>query len=220
MIITSNDNLTDTLRYNIKVIKDKFPTINVVSSYDTINNRFNFEGEIKDDYGFSKLSFICQNDSNSIIDSKEIPIQNVTEEKFFFSYNFDELKINDSQTLFYYFKVWDNDYVNGPKATKSSSYSYKKASSEELTNYNEIINKKTKSSFQKAIIISKELEEDIKKLNKKLLTKQNLSWEEKKDLQDILKKQKMLEEQIETTQNKNKQSRTDQKTELLKNKKI
>ena len=95
--------------------------------------------------------------------------------------------------------------MNGPKATKSSSYSYKKASSEELTNYNEIINKKTKSSFQKAIIISKELEEDIKKLNKKLLTKQNLSWEEKRST-GYIEKQKMLEEQIETTQNKNKQS--------------
>ena len=34
------------------------------------NNRFNFEGEIKDDYGFSKLSFMYQNDLNSEIDSK------------------------------------------------------------------------------------------------------------------------------------------------------
>ena len=110
--------------------------------------------------------------------------------------------------------------MNGPKATKSSSHSYKKASSEELANYNEMVNKKTKSSFQKSLIIAEELEEDIKNLNEKLLAKQNLGWEEKKDLQDILKKQKMLEEQIEKTQNKNKQSRTDQKNpELLKKQK-
>ena len=83
-----------------------------------------------------------------------------------------------------------------------------------------MVNKKTKSSFQKSLIIAEELEEDIKNLNEKLLAKQNLGWEEKKDLQDILKKQKMLEEQIEKTKNKNKQSHIDQKNpELLKKQK-
>ncbi len=211
LIISKNANLTDTLAYFIKVINDKPAEISIKKVQDSTYHNFVFEGNIKDDYGTTKLNFICENDSNIIVKSINIPIDNAVEQNIFFSYDFKDLNLNSGQEVYFYFKVWDNDYVNGPKPTKSQTFQYKKPSTEELIEKKDLGNQETKKSFEKSILMSKKIEAEIKKLNKKILEKQNLGWEEKQNIKDILKKQRELEQQIKNTQNKNKNNLNNQK---------
>src|SRR5205814_2374263 len=69
-VSTSNQFLKshDSVTYSINVIPDTYPQIDVTEKKDsTSNKRIYFRGEVKDDYGFSKLNFnyrfISRNDS-------------------------------------------------------------------------------------------------------------------------------------------------------------
>ena len=59
-------------------------------------------------------------------------IQKLNIEQFFYTVNFSDLNISPGDKLTYYFKVWDNDQINGSKFTKSALFSYKEPSINEL----------------------------------------------------------------------------------------
>ena len=205
-IISSNDNnLSDSISYSISVIKDEFPKINLTQSYDSLNNRHLFSGVIEDDYLVSKLEFICSysNNDSAIISTEEISIKQKNIEQFFHSANFEELNIDPGSEVNYYFKVWDNDGVNGQKFTNSKSFFYAEPSLEKLIEKKDLQNLKTKSGLKQSIMLAEEIQKEIKILNKKILENKNIGWEEKKKAKDILKKQKELERNIAHTQKNN-----------------
>jgi hypothetical protein len=205
-IISSNANsLSDTLTYFIKVIRDEFPKINLVQSYDTINKKHLFSGVIEDDYLLTKLEFIYSyTASDSVIfSSEEILIQRKSLEQFFHSVNFEALNIDPGQELSYYFKVWDNDGVNGGKFTNSKVFTYKEAGTAELIKKKDVENEKTKSGLNKSISLADKIQKEIEMLNKKIIEKKKIGWEEKQKAKEILKKQKELEKQITETLKKN-----------------
>ncbi|MAW21388.1 MAG: hypothetical protein CMD16_03215 [Flavobacteriales bacterium] len=205
-IISSNENkLTDTLTYYITVIADKFPKIDLVQRYDSSNTQFIFEGNIEDDYLLRKLEFIYsikQNDS--IINYYEnVKIEKNKKQRFFYTFNFENLNIDPEKELKYYFKIWDNDAINGSKFTKSNTFIYKQPNIEEIIKRQDIENKKIKSGLNKSILLAEEIQKKIEELNKSILKKKKIGWEEKKKAADIIKLQKELEKKIANTQKKN-----------------
>ena len=205
-IISSNaNNLRDTLTYFINVIADEFPKISLAQFYDTTNNKYRFSGIIEDDYLLNKLEFIYSYTSNEkvITSVEEITIQRKNLEQFFHATNFEDLNIDPGKEVNYYFKVWDNDGVNGSKFTKSGTFTYKELSTDELIEKKDLENEKTKSGLNKSISLAEEIQKEIEKLNKKILEKKEIGWEEKQKAKEILKKQKELEKQIKDTQKRN-----------------
>ena len=205
-IITQNEHqLSDSLSYYIKVIPDAYPLIKVNQNFDSTNAQFLFSGKIEDDYLLRKLTFnyrITSNDTNTLV-SQQLTIKQLSKELFFFTFKFDELNLGAGEEMEYYFEVWDNDGVNGSKNTKSTRFSHKEATKEELTAKKDAENEKTKSGLNKSISLAKEIKKDIAELNKSILEKKKISWEEKQKAKEILKKQKQLEQQIKDTQKKN-----------------
>ena len=205
-IITQNKHqLSDTLSYYIKVIPDAYPIIKVNQSFDSTNAQFLFSGEIEDDYLLKKLIFnyqITSSDTNPLV-SQELTIKQLSKELFFFTFNFNDLKLASGDEIAYYFEVWDNDGVNGSKSTKSTRFSYKEATKDELILKKDAENEKTKSGLNKSISLANEIKKDIAELNKSILEKKKITWEEKQKAKEILKKQKKLVKQIKDTQQKN-----------------
>jgi uncharacterized protein (DUF2344 family) len=171
-IISSNsNNLIDTNTYFIKVIEDEFPTINLTQSLDTLNKKYLFSGIIEDDYLLNKLEFICSynlNDSD-ITSVEDISIAQKNLEQFFYSTKFEELDIKPGEEATYFFKVWDNDGVNGSKFTTSRTFVYKEMSTDELLEKRDIQNKKTKRGLNKSISLAENIQKKIAALNKTLL---------------------------------------------------
>ena len=205
-IITTNKyNLSDTLSHYFSVIKDEYPKIIVKQNFDSTSAQFLFNGEIEDDYLIKKLIFnyqITNNDTNLLV-SQKIPIKQLSKELFFFTFKFDELKLEVGSKIEYYFEVWDNDGVNGSKSTKSDYFLYKEASKEELIAKKDAENDKTKKGFNKSISLTDEIQKDIDELNKSILEKKEISWEQRQKVKEILKKQEQLQRQIKQTQQKN-----------------
>jgi len=205
-IITQNEHqLSDSLSYYIKVIPDAYPLIKVNQNFDSTNAQFLFSGEIEDDYLLQKLTFnyrITSNDTIPLV-RQQLTIKQLSKELFFFTFKFDELNLAAGEEMEYYFEIWDNDGVNGSKNTKSTRFSHKEATKDELTAKKDAENEKTKSGLNKSISLAKEIKKDIAELNKSILEKKKISWEEKQKAKEILKKQKQLEQQIKDTQQKN-----------------
>ena len=159
-------------------------------------------GLIKDDYLLNKLEFFYSYTSHDSVITiiEKIDIQKTALEQFFHTANFEKLNIDPETDLYYHFKVWDNDGINGSKFTKSKTFTYKTESVNNLIKKKNAGNEKVKRGLNKSMALAEEIQKEIELLNKKILEKKGLDWEEKQKAKEILKKQKKLEEQIKNTQ--------------------
>ena len=202
----------DSLKYTLSVVADGYPSIEVNQQTDSLRAEIQyFTGKIKDDYGFSDLKFIYKiygNDSlgkaNLSEKSYSITIQKSNNSQSFMHY-FDirTLKLNPGEKIEYLFEVWDNDGVNGAKKASSQVMIYKSPSLEELNEQTDKNNQEIKEELTESIKKAKELQKEINQLNKNVLEKKQLGWEEKKKLEDMLEKQKSLKEKIDKIKQEN-----------------
>ncbi len=210
----------DSLSYTITVIPDIAPVINSESLFDSLKrNQVLFSGTIKDDYGFSKLAFYYQlkNDStnsNSPLQKIDIAfVKNINQQKFALPFDFNTLSLKPGEAVDYYFEVADNDGVNGPKSARTSKLTYKTLTLNELDKRSEKNSASMKSEMEKALKQAKDLQKSISQINKDVLEKKSLGYEEKKKLQDVLDKQIQLSNKVEDLKKQN-LNNTEQNNEL------
>ena len=206
-IKTANEYLTskDSVVYAIQVIADLHPGIEVEERADSLSSkRIYFRGNIKDDYGFKRLIFNYKhnsgNESSKGINS-EIPInKSQTQDQFFHFWDLSALNVNAGDEIEYFFEVWDNDGVNGSKSTKTKKMIFKAPSLKEISENAEKNNQEIKKDIESNIKEARDLQKELNELNKKLLEKKTLGWEEKKKVESLLNRQKELQKKVEKTQ--------------------
>lgn len=208
---TSKDTLTD----EITVVKDMYPEIFVISQQDSsYQDRIYFKGNIKDDYGFSSLQFVYNkyNADGKKIESEKtlnIPINSsVTIQDFYFYFDPSTFRLNPGEKIEYYFQVSDNDGVNGHKTSKSNVNNFHLRTLEEINKDLEKAEQQTKSDYNELIDQSSKLMKDIDKLQMQMLQEKELSWQDKKKLEQLMEQYRQLEQQINTMkqQEQNKQN--------------
>lgn len=189
----------DTLKDEITVIKDMYPEIFVQNQQDSdYQDRYYFKGNIKDDYGFSALHFVYSkyDENGKLIESqKSIPIsfqKDVTIQDFYFYFDPSTFNLKPGEKIDYYFVVSDNDGVNGHKSSKSNVSSFKLRSLDEISKDIDKAQQQTKSDFNKLIDESSQLMKDIDKLQKQMLNEKDLTWQDKKKLEQLMDQYKKL----------------------------
>jgi len=213
----------DSVTYIINVIPDAYPQINVEEKKDTTSTkRIYFRGEVKDDYGFNKLTFnyhyITNNDSAAGTDEKKLTTnlravainKNLTQDQFYHYWDMNELGVSPGDQIEYYFEIWDNDGVTGSKSSRSQKMVFKAPTLKELEKNTDKNNNKIKDDLLESIDQAKEVQKEISELQRKIAEKKTLSWEEKKKLEDLLDKQKKLQQNVEKIKNENKQNNEQQ----------
>lgn len=221
--INSDVRVTEGVSYELRIIPDLLPVINVNERADSLNSRIlYFVGQANDDHGFSKLNFnyrvISEKTKNAEKEEKEeiksIKIdKNSLQSNFFYLLNVNQIAAKPGEEIEYYFEVFDNDAVNGPKSAKSIIKTLRLPSEEDLEQRLESNSKQIKKKMEEAIKKSAQLEKETKKLNQELLNKKNLSLEEKKQIQNLLNKQKEIDELVKDIRKDNKQNSTEQQEE-------
>lgn len=193
----------DTLSDEVNVIKDMYPDIVVQSQQDsTYNDRIYFKGNIKDDYGFSKLLFVynkLDKDGKIISSNNVVPIKiqsNVTIQDFYYYFDQNMFQLNPGEQMEYYFQVFDNDGVNGAKSTKSSVQSYRVRTMDEIEEDLQKDEEQTKSEYTDLLKESKDLAKEIEKMQQKMMQQKELSWQDKKNLEKLMKDYQKLQDQI------------------------
>lgn len=203
----------DSLVFTIRVIPDAYPSIVADETTDSMptSNLF-FRGVIKDDYGFTRLMFCydVRNRTDSIPErSGQIPLQfdpGKNSQMFFFGWEPDSLLQNTGQEIRYYFEVWDNDGIRGPKYTRSESRILRTMTQEEIR---ETIDENARSigeEFQNSIREAESVEKNLRELNRKMVEKSTLNFQERNQLENILKSNDKILNTVEEIRKKNQEN--------------
>ena len=204
---------TEAVSYQLRVIPDLLPVIDVTERPDSVNTSLlYFVGQVNDDHGFTGLNFnykVLPAGSESLVKPAifTIPIEkNSLQSNFYHIWNANETEAKPGDQIEYYFEVFDNDGVNGPKSVRSALRTFKLLSERETDKKLEANAREIKQKMEQAIKQSAGIEKEAKRLNQDLLNKKSLSYEEKKQIENLLRKQKELEELVKDIQKENKQN--------------
>ncbi|MBS1682306.1 MAG: DUF4175 family protein [Bacteroidetes bacterium] len=208
------------ISFSIDIIKDQHPQIIVESLQDSVLYKsILLGGEIKDDYGISNLNLIYQINSNPT-SSIKIPVTTAAAQRYFYSWSIDSLHLKPGDRLNYYFEVWDNDGVNGRKSTRSASYSFSLPTEAQLKTTVAEQQNLTQNKIDNGVEKAKELKRSINEAEQKLRSKNNLDWQDKKLLNDLVEQKKKLDQNIKDFQQENRLLERQKETFSQENEKI
>jgi hypothetical protein len=213
-ITATNEHLAnpDTMAYAITVIPDTYPTAVFEEFRDSVyEKRLYFRGQISDDYGFSDLSFNYEfmNHFDSARSEGKVyrePVSfstGTTRQMVFHHFDLNMLGIRPGDEIAYYFEVWDNDEVNGHKSSRSHRMIFRAPTLEEINAMTDEGNREIKDEMEDIIRESRMLQNQIEKLNKQLINKETLSWQDKEQIRSLLGQQQQLNNRLELLQEKN-----------------
>lgn len=207
----------DSIAYTITVIPDLHPQISVEEFKDSTNlkNSF-FAGEASDDYGLQNLTFNYQ-----IKKAKggQLPLNTIKIDKpagkqfqYDYSWNLHDLQLDPGDEVQYYFEVFDNDGVSGPKSARTNLMQYKVPTLNEMQEQQAQNSEQIKDNLEKAMKESQKIQEELKKLRDKVLQKKEMDWQTRKEMERLLDRQKSLQQQMEDAKqsfDQNKQQQQD-----------
>ena len=203
---------TDSLVYNLLVIPDGNPVISMGSAIDTLlPTRIYFKGMIKDDYGFSGLTFnyflIKRGDSVEKTRKTE-PLQiikGLNQQPFYYTLDLAAISQDPEDEIQYFFEVCDNDGIHGPKCTRTFLFKYKAPTDQEIHNISSQKEQDITKDLESALKDAKALQKQIDAMNKKMTEKSSMSWQDKKQLEELLQKEKNIKESLDNIQKQNEQ---------------
>lgn len=198
-ISTSNQYLDnyENLGFNLTVIKDEYPEINVRHQVDSTDNKtLYFHGQLSDDYALIKLELVYYTINNpEATKSVVLPVNNGNFDEFYYVFP-NTLPLEEGESYELYFRVVDNDQIHGGKSSKSRTFSYRKLTKEEEESQNLEQQSESIQELNKSLDTFKDQEQELEELSKTQKEKKELNFNDKKKLENFLKRQKQQEEMM------------------------
>ncbi len=196
---TSNKNLKnyENLSFNIDVIKDEYPEINLKVKRDSLDlQTLYFYGQVSDDYGFSKLQMVYYPSDNPKEKKFEVlPLSNSNIAEFISAFP-NQLNIEAGVPYELFFQITDNDGVNNYKSTNSSVFTYRKRTESEEAEKKLKEQSETIKNLDKSLENFNEQDKELQELTKIQREKTNLNFNDKKKLESFFKRQKQQDEMM------------------------
>jgi hypothetical protein len=198
-ILTSNTKVKnhEKLQYQVSTIKDQYPTISVAGAPDSLRlDRDVVLGQLSDDYGLSRLQIVYYpQDSPDAAKRGTLPVKHEVYDRFYYTFP-DGLSLKEGVNYEYYFEVFDNDAVHNYKSAKSSVFSHRELTQDEvqdkaLQEQNSNIN-----SLEKSIKNQDKQLSELDKLQKMGKEKNNMDFKDQKKVQDFINRQKQQDEMM------------------------
>ncbi|MEJ1221459.1 hypothetical protein [Sediminicola sp. 1XM1-17] len=195
-IATSNRNVKnyEALDYQVKVIRDAYPAINVAQVIDSLNpNIFYYVGEASDDHGITIINLVYypQNnlDKNQIVTLAK-PKSNFN--KFYYTFP-SGLNLEAGTSYSYYFEATDNDAIHNGKSTKSQIFSTTILNADELNNKELEFQQSIIKNMDKSLTNFKKQRENLEEISKGQKEKTSLNFNDQNKITDFLQKQQQQE---------------------------
>jgi hypothetical protein len=216
------------ITYTIKTLSDAYPTIEVIKPNENgllaNDNRVQALLKIADDYGFTKLlinyrlsasKFSKLHDEYTAL---EIPInKNEKESDINYIWNLTKLNLASGDVVTYYFEVFDNDNVSGPKSAKTTTFNLRVPSLDEILKRADDTHTESVEDLKQTLKDAEDLKKDLEKIDQDLKQdKKELTWQEKEKIQKSLDKFKEMQSKVaETSKQMNKMQQELQQNNLL-----
>jgi hypothetical protein len=190
----------DSIAYSLTLVPDLYPSIDVQFNRDSLNDKvIYFVGEASDDYGLSALNFhykVMRDEQTLKEEKMPMLITKGKQTTYDHILNVKELGLRPGDKLSYYFQVFDNDGVNGRKSTKTSMMYYEMPTVEALKEQETTNNAEIKNELEDAIKKMKKLGKDVKKVQNRILQKKEMNWQDRRELEKLIKEREQIEEEI------------------------
>jgi len=206
---TSNSNLKDyeNLAFNIDVVRDEYPELNLKMEVDSIDQQsLYFYGQVSDDYGLRELQLVYYpSDDEQSKSVENIPISKSNVADFISAFP-NNLNLTEGVSYELFFQVFDNDAINKFKSTKSEVFFYRKLTKDEEENKQLQQQNETIQDLNKSLEKFEEREKELQKLSKTQKEKSELNFNDKRKLENFLKRQKQQEEMMQNFNKKLKEN--------------
>ncbi|MBU1680718.1 MAG: hypothetical protein KKD86_17990 [Bacteroidetes bacterium] len=196
------------ITYSIDLIEDRFPVIEVVSPNKDLklneSNSIPFLLKISDDFGFDrlalhhKLSFSQFEEPQANYSAMEIPFgKNLKETDIYFTWDLTSMFLAARDEITYYFEIFDNDNINGPKSTVTRKFKASVPTMDELFANADEVQEETKDDLTEILDEAEKLKENLEKISNELKKDdKEISWDEREKIEDAVKKLQNLEEKV------------------------
>ncbi|MBI5731178.1 MAG: hypothetical protein HY963_08580, partial [Ignavibacteriales bacterium] len=196
------------ITYSIKTFVDENPSIEMISPNENIKlgnqSKISLISKISDDYGFSKMNLSFRLSASKYRPTNEeftqVPItisNQQKKEEVYFVWDLAPLVLAEGEVLSYYFEVFDNDNISGPKSTKTKQFTITVPSLNELFAGAEDKQKESEKDLSQTLKEAEQLKQEMQKLSDDM--KQNskeISWQEKERVEKAVDKFKEITKKI------------------------
>ena len=194
----------DSVTYTLGIIPDQYPVIEVEKFVDSTDNKLlYFVGDAADDYGLISLSFnyrLRRNGQDGELQTIKLKKPDGKAVQYSHVFDLNELGLKAGDEVSYYFEVYDNDAVNGSKASRTMLMAFSMPTAEEYEKMTEENNQAIKDKLKEAMEESRKIKDEMKKLHDKVLQQKEMDWQTRKELEKLLDRQKELQKQLEEAQ--------------------
>jgi hypothetical protein len=216
------------ISYTIKALTDAYPTIDVIKPNENSilgnDNRLPVLLKITDDFGFTKLLInyrLTSSKFSKIPDqftSVEIPLNKGEKESdISYIWNLSRLGLAAEDVVTYYFEVFDNDNVSGPKSAKSSTFNIRVPSLDEILSRSDDTHQEAVQDLNQTLKDAQQLKKTLEKIDQDMKQdKKELTWQEKEKIGKALDKFQEMQSKVEqTSKQMNKMQQELQQNNLL-----
>lgn len=193
--------VADSFNYHVQVIPDQYPVIELQQYRDTVSGKqILLSGSAGDDYSITRVLFhydISNGDKH--LQSKSIPLKITPGALTSFEQYFDIAALNlaPGQKVTYYIEAWDNDGVRGSKASRSDVMSWQMYDEKQIDSAIKENSKQINAGMSTSAEQTKQLQNDYKDAQNKMLQNSNMDWQMEQMLQQMMEKQKELKTEVE-----------------------
>jgi len=209
LVDVSDNSNSSPITYIIKALYDAYPVIELLAPNKNLplgnDNRLTLLARVADDYGFSKLTLKYRLSASRYeplqteFSSIEIPLEDLKKEiEVNYIWNLTPLYLAVDDVVTYYLEIFDNDYISGPKSTKTNSYTVRVPSLDEILTDADEVHSQTELELEETLKEAEELKNSLEEIDQELKKdEQELTWEEKEKISDALEKFKELQEKVD-----------------------
>jgi hypothetical protein len=116
---------------------------------------------------------------------------------FYHHLNLNNINLNPGQSVDYFFRVTDNDRINGPKSTQSRLYTLSIPDYDELLTQTLAGEEEIKSGLGQSREEVNNIQKEIDQLRRSMLESETITWEQQESLKQLLDKQQEAQENYE-----------------------
>ncbi|HEX7878646.1 MAG TPA: DUF4175 family protein, partial [Candidatus Eisenbacteria bacterium] len=191
-------------RFRIEAAPDRPPVIRLVSPEKDMpipeEMTLGLSAEAVDDYGLSRLDLVYEvkDGAQGRVRLKDFAA-GTSELHGDFAWDLVPLNLTPGSDVSYFLEIWDNDRVTGPKSARSDVRHLRFPTMEEI--YAEVQDEHEQQidDLSSTLQQGKELQEQLEKLARESKRGDEMSWDKKKEMENLLEKQAELEKQLEET---------------------
>ena len=209
------------ITYTIKSLYDAYPSIDIIEPGKNTSlandNRLPLLAKISDDYGFTKLvlnyrlSASRYKKADSVFSKIEIPLdKELKSQEVNYIWNLANLDLAAEDMVTYYLEIFDNDYVSGPKGTKSSTYTVRVPTLDEILSQADNTQTEAANDLNETLKQAQDLQKKFERIDQELKQdKKDLTWEEKEKIEKAMDEYKQLQDKVSKVSDKLKQMQQD-----------